>query len=160
MLGTSDIILLIFFVVAAIGVGLYFFSRWAYRRMGDQQSMIDKTKTTVSIYVIDKKKDKLTNANFPKAVTDQIPKYSRLLKMPLVKAKIGPTIATLICDKQVFDVIPLKKNVKVELAGIYISGMKGMKTKQELKQIAKAKKQKEREEKGSPLNKFKSMFKK
>ena len=45
--------------------------------------------------------------------------------MPLVKAKVGPQIVNLMCDKSVFEIIPVKKNVKVELAGIYIVSVKG-----------------------------------
>ena len=44
----------------------------------------------------------------------------------LVRAKVGPQIVTLMCDKPVFEVMPVKKNVKVELAGMYIVGITGM----------------------------------
>ncbi|MBR5816771.1 MAG: hypothetical protein IKY38_05030, partial [Anaerotignum sp.] len=44
----------------------------------------------------------------------------------LVRAKVGPQIVTLMCDKPVFDVMPVKKNVKVDLAGMYIVGITGM----------------------------------
>ena len=60
--------------------------------------------------------------------------------MPLVKAKVGPQIVTLISNQKVYDALPLKKNVKVELAGMYISGMQGLKTKREMQAVAKAKK--------------------
>ena len=33
---------------------------------------------------------------------------------------------TLLCDKNVYDVLPNKKTIKVELAGIYISRVIGM----------------------------------
>ena len=62
--------------------------------------------------------------------------------MNFVKAKIGPQIMTLICDKNVYNALPLKKNVKVELAGIYISNMQGLKSKEEMKALAKEKKAK------------------
>ncbi len=122
-----DIILIVTFVVAAILVGLYFLSNWANKKATEQQSLINSTKMTTSILVIDKKKDKLTNVNMPKAVVEQIPKYLKFKKMPLVKAKIGPQIMTLICDPKVFKEIPVKKQVKVDIAGIYIVGMKGSK---------------------------------
>ncbi len=140
MLTTGDILVIIFVVIAALGVGLYFLNRWASRKMVDQQSMLERSKQAVTIYVIDKKKMKPTEANLPKVVTDQMPKYYSWMKMPMVKAKIGPQIMTFMCDKDVFEALPLQKSVKVSVAGIYIAEMKGMKTKQELKEIAKKKK--------------------
>jgi hypothetical protein len=127
-LNILDITLIIVVVVAAVVLGLYFLSNWANKKAAEQQSMINSTKMTTSILVIDKKKDKLTNANMPKAVVDQIPKYLKFKKMPLVKAKIGPQIMTLICDPKVFKELPVKKQVKVDIAGIYIVGMRGGKT--------------------------------
>ena len=43
----------------------------------------------------------------------------------MVKAKVGPQIVNLMCDKSVFEIMPMKKNVKVELAGIYIVKIQG-----------------------------------
>jgi hypothetical protein len=139
-LDALDIIVIIGIVVAAIGVGLYFLNKWASKRMVEQQDAVQRNKQSVSVYIIDKKKEKITNAHFPKAVYEQIPKWSRMMKMPLVKAKIGPQIATLMCDSKVFDALPVKKTIMVELAGMYIVGMKGMKTKKEMEAIRKARK--------------------
>jgi hypothetical protein len=130
--GGWDILIIIAILVLALGVGIYFFNKWASRRMADQQDAVERNKQTATVYIIDKKKDKITSAHFPKAVQDQMPKWSRLMKMPLVKAKIGPQITTLLCDSKVFPILPVKKNVTVELAGMYIVGMKGMKTKKEM----------------------------
>ena len=127
-----NIIIIVLLVLVVLAGGLYLLNRWASKRMVEQQDMIEKTKQLVTIYVIDKKKDKPTNANFPKAVQEKLTRMSKLMKMPLVKAKIGPQILTLMCDKKVYDVLPVKKNVKVELSGIYIAGMPGMKTKMEM----------------------------
>ena len=137
-MGLWDVLILVAIIVAVVVVALYFLNRWAGRRMADQQDMVQRHKQTATIYVIDKKKDKITNANLPKAMTSQIPKMSRLMKMPLVKAKIGPQIVTLICDNTVFPALPVKKNVTVEIAGAYIVSMKGMKTKQQLAEQRKA----------------------
>lgn len=122
-----DIILIVVVVVALIFVGLYFLSNWATKKSSEQQTLINSNKMTTSILVIDKKKEKLTNVNLPKAVIEQIPKYLKFKKMPLVKAKIGPQIMTLICDPKVFKEIPLKKQVKVDISGMYIVAMKGNK---------------------------------
>lgn len=122
-----DIILIVVAIVVVVVLGLYFLSNWANKKAGEQQTLINSNKMTTSILVIDKKKEKLTNANMPKTVVDQIPKYLKFKKMPLVKAKIGPQIMTLICDPKIFKTIPVKKQIKVEISGIYIVGMKGNK---------------------------------
>ncbi len=122
-----DIILIVAIVAGLILVGLFFLNQWASKKMGEQQSAIEASKMTQSVYVIDKKKDKLENAHMPKMVMEQVPKYLKWKKMPLAKVKIGPQIMTLICDPKVYDELPLKKQVKVELAGIYIIAIKGAK---------------------------------
>ena len=116
--------------------------------------MIEKTKTTQQVYVIDKRRDKITNVNMPKMVIDQIPKWSKFMKMNFVQVKVGPQILTLIADKRVFDAMPLKKTVKVEIAGLYIVNIVGMKSAEEMKAIAKAKKEKAKEDKKGKRNKL------
>jgi len=144
-------------VAILLVIAFYFLQKWSGKKAEEQQEMIKQHKQTVSIYVIDKKKDKITNANFPKAVADQIPRRAKILKTPLVKAKIGAQIMTLVCDQAVFDALPLKKMVSVEVAGAYIVGMKGMKTKREMQEIRKSRRKTEDE----PVKKgFLARFKK
>ena len=47
-------------------------------------------------------------------------------KLPIVKAKIGPRIMTMIADEQIFDDIPVKKEVKATVSGLYITGVRGL----------------------------------
>jgi hypothetical protein len=138
-----DVLLLVSLLALLVGVGLYFLNRWSSKKQAEQQEMVAAHKQTMSIYVIDKKKDKLTNANFPKAMVDQMPRMSKMMKMPLVKAKIGPQIMTLICEAAVYDALPVKKTVQVELAGAYIVGMKGQKTKMEMQAQRAARRKKD-----------------
>lgn len=134
-------------------MGLYFLNNWASKKMGNQQELIEKSKQTMSIYVIDKKKTKAEGSGLPKAVMEKLPKIYKFMKVYLVKAKIGPQIMTLMCEKKVFNALPVKKNIKVEIAGIYIIGMKGMKSEKEMKEASKAKKQASNESK-KPWYKF------
>ena len=76
--------------------------------------------------VIDKKMMKLKDAGLPKMVLDQTPKALRGRKMPIVKAKIGPRVMSLMCDPKVFDQIPIKAEIKAEVSGIYIVGIKSV----------------------------------
>jgi hypothetical protein len=107
--------------------------------MNEQRTVLERTQQTTSIYVIDKAKMRAAQSNLPKVVIEQLPRLTKLMKLPLVKAKIGPQVMTLMCDKEVFDVLPIKKTVKVEMAGLYIVSALGMKTKQEIKELRKAK---------------------
>lgn len=119
------IIIFVVFIVAF--VILYFVGKKMQVKVKDQQAMIDQSKMTTSILVIDKKKMRIKDSTLPKVVQDQVPFYLRLRKVPLVKAKIGPKIMTLMCDEKVFKNIPVKKQVKVDIAGMYIVGIKGVK---------------------------------
>jgi len=69
-----------------------------------------------------------------------------MFKVPLVKAKIGPQIMTMICEEATFNVLPVKRTVTVEIAGAYIVGMKGMKTKMELAEQRKSRRKSTDEE--------------
>ena len=59
-------------------------------------------------------------------VIAQTPKLMRRSKLPIVKAKVGPKISILIADEKVFDLIPVKKEVKAEVSGLYIVGVRGI----------------------------------
>ena len=122
-----QILLIVLAVIAVVLVVLYFVGRRLQSRADGQQEMINQSKITTSILVIDKKKMRIKESNLPQIVQDQVPAYLKWRKMPLVKAKIGPKIQTLMCDEKVFKEIPVKKNVKVELAGMYIVAIKGYK---------------------------------
>ena len=104
MLNTVLNILLVILIIAAIVLAiLYFLGNKLQKRQLEQQQMLDAAAQTVSLLVIDKKKLKLTQAGLPKMVVDQTPKYMRWTKVPVVKAKSGPKIVTLIADARVFE---------------------------------------------------------
>lgn len=122
-----QILLIVLAVVAVVLLVLALVGRKMQNKANEQQSLINENTITTSILVIDKKKLKVKDSNLPKNVQDQVPKYLRFKKMPLVKAKIGPKITTLMCDENVFKELPIKKMVKVDLAGMYIVSIKGYK---------------------------------
>ncbi len=135
-------------IVLVLVVGaLYFLNRAAYKKMDEQQALIDSTKMSATIYVIDKKRDKITNINLPKAAQDQIPAYAKFMKMYFVKAKVGPQIVTLMCDKNVFNAVPLKKNIKAQISGMYLVDFVGLKTADQRKTQKKEKNKQEKEQK-------------
>lgn len=112
-------------VVAVIAVAAYFILRkYLKNKMDDQQQLVNQHKITASILVLEKKKEKVADSDIPKSVISQIPKIYQIRKVPIVKAKIGPQVMDLLCDEAVFDKLPVKKTVQVEIAGIFIAGIK------------------------------------
>ena len=115
-----DILFLIAVILGVILILLYFLNQWATKKYGAQQELIESSKITTDIFVLHKKKMRLKDANFPKAVSNQIPKFYSFIKMPIIKAKLGNQIVSLICDKKIFKKITTNKKYKIQLAGIYI----------------------------------------
>ncbi len=122
----GDIVIIISVIVVIIIALMYHFGKKNYAKNLEAQSFINQYKTVTPILVIDKRLEKPSPQNLPKYIYEKLPKTAHIRKMPIVKAKVGPQITTLLCDKNVYDVLPDKKTIKVELAGIYISRVIGM----------------------------------
>ena len=103
---------------------LFFVGKRLDKKQAEQQKLIDDQRQNVSMLIIDKKKVRFKDAGFPQSVVDKAPKMTRLLKVPVVKAKVGPQIVTLIADEKIFDSIPVKKEVKAVVSGMYIVSVK------------------------------------
>lgn len=126
-MSTVTIVLLVILVILiGVLIALYFFGKKAQKKQEEQQAQIEATKQTVSMLVIDKKRLPLKNSGLPQMVIDQTPKLMRRSKLPIVKAKVGPKISILIADEKVFDLIPVKKEIKAEVSGLYIVGVRGI----------------------------------
>lgn len=120
-------VLLIILVILIIAlIVLYFMGKKAQKKQEAQQEQIEAAKQTVSMLIIDKKRMPLKQSGLPQMVIDQTPKLMRRAKLPIVKAKVGPKIMTLVCDEKIFDLVPIKKEVKAEVSGIYIVGVRGL----------------------------------
>ena len=118
------VLLVILVILIGLLVGLYFFGKKTQKKQEEQQAQIEASKQTVSMLVIDKKRMPLKESGLPQMVIDQTPKLLRRSKLPIVKAKVGPKISILIADEKVFDLIPVKKEIKAEVSGLYIVGVK------------------------------------
>ena len=121
-------ITLIAIAVLLVGVivALYFLGKKAQKQQAEQEAQIAATKQTYSMLIIDKKRMKLKDAGLPAIVLEQTPKLLRGRKLPIVKAKIGPQVMSLICDEKIFDLVPVKKEVKASVSGIYMVDIKGL----------------------------------
>ena len=120
------VLLIILAIAIALLVVLYFVGKKLQARQTEAEAQMQANKQTVSLLVIDKKRMKIKDAQLPAGVIDQIPKMQRNLKAPLAKVKIGPQILTMFVDEKVFDSLPIKKEVKAEISGMYIISVKGM----------------------------------
>ena len=120
------IVLIVLAVIAVILGLLYYFGKKAQTKQAAQQEQMEAMKQTVSMLIIDKKKLRMKDSGLPQMVIDQTPKMMRRAKLPIVKAKVGPRIMTLICDAAIFDQIPVKKEVKASLSGLFISDVRGV----------------------------------
>lgn len=123
------ILCILIFVIIAMVI-LYFLGRSLQKKQSAQQAQIEAMKQTVSMLIIDKKRMKIKDSGLPQAVIAQTPKYLRGSKLPIVKAKVGPQVMSLIADDKIFDSIPVKKEVKAVVSGIYITDVKGLHGKQ------------------------------
>ena len=112
-------------VVILLGI-LYFIGSRLEKKQSEQQAAIEALNKVVSMLVIDKKRLKIKESGLPRIVYEQTPAYLRWTKVPVVKAKIGSKIMTLMADEKVFGLLPLKSEVKVVISGIYISEIKSV----------------------------------
>lgn len=130
------------FVIGLIVLIFLFLKKRMNAKMDEQKAMIQQHKMNANIFVIEKKRDRLSNANMPKQVTDQMPKFLKFKKMPLVTAKVGPQVVTLVCDEEIYKKVPERKNINVDIAGIYIAEVKSSSQKSSTPRKSKKKKRK------------------
>lgn len=121
-----NVVLVLLVIAAVVLAVLYFLGRKLEKRQVEQQNMIDAAKQVVTLMAIDKKKMKLKDAGLPAMVYEQTPWYAKRFKIPVVKAKIGPKIMTMIADEKVYLQLPLKTEAKVVISGLYITEIKSV----------------------------------
>ena len=121
-----NVVLVILVIAAIVLAVLYFLGRKLEKRQVEQEQLLEASKQVVSMLVIDKKKMKIKDAGLPKMVYEQTPKYMRWAKVPVVKAKVGPKVMTLMADERAFQMLPVKTEAKVVVSGIYITEVKSV----------------------------------
>ena len=126
-MSTGWIILIVVLVIlVALTIGLFFLGKRAEKKQEEQNAQVEATAQNVSMLIIDKKRLRIKDSGLPEAVIAQTPFYARMSKLPIVKAKVGPKVMTLICDATIFDDIPVKKEVKARVSGLYITSVRGL----------------------------------
>lgn len=136
------IVVLVLLVAGVIALGIY--GRKLQKQSDASQAELKAAAQSVTMLVIDKKRMKLKDAGLPAIVLEQTPKYLRGAKLPIVKAKVGPRIMPLICDEKIFEQIPVKKEIRASISGIYITEVKGLRSNQLEQKPEKKKKKKKK----------------
>lgn len=131
------VLLVILAVLIALVVVLYFVGKKAQKKQDSQRELMEANKMTVSMLIIDKKRLPVKESGLPQSVIDQTPKMMRRSKLPIIKAKVGPQILSLVCDEKIFDSVPVKKEVKATVSGIYVLDVKGLHGKAPVKEEKK-----------------------
>lgn len=121
----------LFVITIGAVIAMYFVGQNMQKKQLAQREQMEAAAQPYTMMIIDKKMMKMKDAKLPKVVMDQTPKRYRNSKLPIVKAKIGPQIMTLIADDAIFDEIPTKGEVKAMVSGIYIISVKNVRGKVE-----------------------------
>ena len=125
LISTGWIIAIIVTVVLiGVLVALYFVGNNLQKKQMEQREQINAASQPATLFIIDKKIMPMKDAGLPKQVMEQAPKRYQKAKLPIVKAKVGPQIVTLICDEGIYDDVPQHGEVKAMLSGIYITSVK------------------------------------
>lgn len=127
LLSTPMIVLIVVLVALIIALAvLTFWGNKKQKEADEAQEQLRAAAQPMTMLVLDKKKMKLSEAGLPKIVVESTPKRYRKSKVPVVKAKIGPRIMTLIADEGIFDMIPVRQEVKASVSGIYILNVRSL----------------------------------
>ena len=126
-MNTLTIVLLVILGVLIVAVvALYFFGKRAQKKQAAQKEQMDAMAQNVSMLIIDKKRMRMKESGLPQMVIYQTPKWLRRSKLPIVKAKVGPKVMSLVCEESIFELVPVKKEVKAVVSGIYITSVRGI----------------------------------
>ena len=120
------VLLVIAIILVAAMIVLYFLGKKAQKKKEEQDEQMKAAAQTVTMLIIDKKRMKMKDAGLPSQVMEQANKLMQRAKLPIVKAKVGPRVMTLIADEQIYDDIPVKKEVKATVSGIYLTSVKAV----------------------------------
>ena len=120
------VLLICALIFVAVMAGMYFWGQKLQKKQVEQKEQLNAHAQNMKMLIIDKKRMKLKEAGLPKIAVDETPWYLKGSKVPVVKAKVGPQIMTFICDEEIFDLVPVKKEVKAVVSGLYIMRVQGV----------------------------------
>ena len=119
----NTLITVVIIVLIALVVGLFFLYRAGMKMQTEQaqnQVMLEKYAQVASLLIIDKKRMPFKEAPFPKEVYETAPRRAKLMKVYVVRAKVGPKVYDLMCDRDTFEDVPVKATIKARVSGMYL----------------------------------------
>ena len=111
------VMLIILAALVALLIFLYFWGKKLQKRQDESREKMEETKQSVQMLVIDKKMLPIKSSGLPQAAIDQTPKYLR---------RCQGKIMTFIADSNIYPVIPVKKEVKATISGLYIMDVRAI----------------------------------
>jgi hypothetical protein len=124
-ISTPTIIMIIILAALVAGViVLYIVSSRQQKKSEEALAQIKAAAIPQTMLILDKKRVRAIDAQLPKVVIDNMPRMARRSKLPIVKAKVGSTVRNFMCDADVFEILPVKQEVKAMVGGIYIVSIK------------------------------------
>ena len=124
-------------VLAAILVALFFIGRSLEKKQAEQQEQIEAAKQSVTFLVLDKKRLRLKESKLPQQVIDATPWYLRRSKLPIVMVRFNGQVMRMISDEAIFELIPVGKEVRATVSGLYITDVKGIRGALDSKPVKK-----------------------
>ena len=122
--------IIVWAVVLAVLIGvlvfLYFKGNKLQKEQQESREKLMSQSQQVTMLVIDKKRMPLKESGLPKQVIEQTPWYAKRSKLPIVKAKVGPRVMTLIAQDTAFEQLPVKTEARVVVSGLYITEVKSV----------------------------------
>ena len=126
-MSTVSIVLLIILIILTAGlIVLYFYGKKLEKKQHESEALMEAQKQTVQMLILDKKMLPLKDSGLPQAAIDQAPKLARRQKVPVVMVRVQGRVMTMLADNKIFPVIPVKREVKATISGIYITDVKAI----------------------------------
>lgn len=111
-------------IIICLSVAIYFARKKIIQTNKEQQEMLQNNKRNLNLFIISKKKDKMTTKNFPSSYINQLPKWYKWRKFHIVVAKVESRIVSFICEAPVYNKIKLNKRGTASISGLYIMDIK------------------------------------
>ncbi|MBR3646502.1 MAG: hypothetical protein IKN54_08780 [Lachnospiraceae bacterium] len=116
--------IIIIAILAVVMIVLYFVGKRLEKKQSDNKKILEENAQTVSVFIIDKKKLKMKDSGLPAMVIQNVPKFARGAKVPIVKVRIQGRIMNLICEDKIYPQLLPNQDGKAVISGIYLQSFK------------------------------------
>lgn len=103
--------------------------KWGKIIKEKKEENIEKAKqtgnyVTTTLLIVGKGMKTPKEAKMPEHAINSLPKMVRNTKLPMVRAKVGKKLMTLVCEKKAYDNLVVFKKARVKMAGMVIEDAK------------------------------------